>query len=177
MDNTETKLKGLDAALHKITYGFHIVTARMDAVGLETRDKDHIAAGTVSWAMQSSFEPPMITVAIRNDSGLRETIGRAGAFALTILGRNDKELITRFATESHPGAFQINGVDFEDGEATASPLIDAGIAHLECEVEQTVMPEGDHVLFIGRIVNAIVRDKTAQPLTEMETSIHYGGTE
>lgn len=175
MESTETKLKGLDEALRKITYGFYIVTTRKDATDLKTRDEDYIAAGTVSWAMQSSFEPPMITIAIKNDSDLCETIERAEAFALTILGKEDEQLITRFATESNPNMLQINGMDYQDGEVTGSPLIEAGIAQLECKLEKTVFNEGDHILFMGRVVNVDLRDEDSEPLYEWETRHHYGG--
>ena len=176
MESTTEAMKGLDEALHKITYGFHIVTTRKDAEDLDTREEDYIAAGTVSWAMQSSFEPPMITIAIKNDSDLRETIERAKSFGFTILGKKDKDLISRFAGDSELSSSQINGIGFDSGPETNSPLLRAGIAHLECKVQETIDGPGDHVLFIGEVINAELRRDTSEPLYEWETRHHYGGT-
>lgn len=170
-------MQGLDRALNKITYGFYIVTTRKRSEDLDTREKDYIAAGTVSWAMQSSFEPPMITVAIKKNSDLRETIERAKAFGFTILGKKDKDLITRFAGDSNLSSSQINGIGYDDGPETNSPLLRAGLAHLECKLKKTIDGPGDHVLFIGEVVNADLRRETSEPIFEWETRHHYGGTE
>ena len=61
-------IRAKEDVLEKITYGFHVVTTRADRQELSTRDRDYIAAGTISWAMQSSFEPPMVTIAVAKDS-------------------------------------------------------------------------------------------------------------
>jgi len=177
MNTTKEKTHSLDKALKLLTYGNYIVTTRMPAKQLETRDKDYLAAGTVSWAMQSSFEPPMITVAIRKDSDLRETMERAGSFALTILGEKDRELVGRFRGDSDISDDQINGIGYTDGPETGNPLIEAGIAHFECEVNERLDSDGDHVLFVGRIVNVRENQEDADPLYEWETGFQYGGVE
>lgn len=166
----------LDLALRKITYGYYLLTTRKDGAELATREADWISAGTVSWVMQSSFEPPLVTVAIQKDSNLNETIGRSRAFALAILGKQDRELIDTFAGESNIAGNKINAIPFQEGQETGAPILDAGIAWLECRLEDTLATPGDHVLFVGRVVASGVRQTEAEPLYEWEAREHYGGS-
>ncbi len=162
--------------LEKITYGFYIVTTRVGSEELSTRHKDYVAAGTVSWLMQSSFEPPMVTVAIQKDSDLNETIGRSKAFAVNILGKEDQPLINDFAGDSEIDKTHINGHKYLNGMKTDCPILEKrGLGYLECEVEEIVDTQGDHVLFIGKIVNNELKEPNYQPLHEWETGKHYGG--
>jgi flavin reductase (DIM6/NTAB) family NADH-FMN oxidoreductase RutF len=161
--------------LEKITYGFYIVTTRVGKEELSTRHRDYVAAGTVSWLMQSSFEPPMITVAVQKDSDLNETIGKADVFAANILGKEDKKLINAFADDSKIDKTQINGYDYLNGMETDCPVLKRGIGYIECKVVETVRTEGDHVLFIGQVVNSQLKEPDYEPLHEWETGKHYGG--
>jgi flavin reductase (DIM6/NTAB) family NADH-FMN oxidoreductase RutF len=169
-------IRAKEDVLEKITYGFHVVTTRADRQELSTRDRDYIAAGTISWAMQSSFEPPMVTIAVAKDSDLNETIPKAGSFALNILGKDDKALVDDFAKDSVIRKDQtINGYDFLNGTATEAPILDRGIGYLECELAEQVKTDGDHVLFIGKVVNSDLRQPEHLPLHEWETGKQYGG--
>lgn len=172
MDSIRTK----EDVLEKITYGFHIVTTRADRQELSTRDRDYIAAGTISWAMQTSFEPPMVTIAVAKDSDLNETIPKAGAFAINILGKDDEPLVDAFAKNSTIKKDQtINGYAFLNGAKTGAPVLDRGIGYLECALSDQVKTDGDHVLFIGKVVNSELRKPEHLPLHEWETGKHYGG--
>lgn len=161
--------------LEKITYGFYIVTTRVGSEELTTRHKDYVAAGTISWLMQSSFEPPMLTVAIQKDSDLNETIGRSKVFAVNVLGKEDQSMINAFAGSSDVNKTQINGYEYLNGMETDSPVLERGLGYLECKVAEVVDTDGDHVLFIGKIVNSELRKPDYQPLHEWETGKHYGG--
>ncbi|THH37595.1 flavin reductase family protein [Neolewinella litorea] len=165
----------LDKALKQLSYGFYIVATRKGGEDLSSRDEDWVTASTVSWAMQSSFEPPLITIAVQKDSDLNETIQRAQSFSLSVLGKSDEKLIQKFA-EQHEVDYSnrsVNGISYQEGK-TGAPLLDCGIATLECKLEDALTTPGDHLLFVGRIVNAISKD--GQPITEADTRKHYEGT-
>jgi len=161
--------------LDKLTYGFYIATTRAKSEDLDTREKDYIATGTVSWVMQSSFEPPMVTVAIQKDSDLNETIGKAYRFAINVLGKDNRDMINDFAKDSAVDGQKINGYSFLNGMKTESPIFDKCLGYIECEVADIIKTDGDHVLFIGKVVNHELREPEAMPLHEWETSKHYGG--
>ncbi len=167
----------INQALKQLTYGFYIVATRKDGDELTTRKNDWVSAGTVSWATQSSFDPAMITIAIQRESNLHETIGRSKAFSLTILGQQDEALIKKFAENSNVDYSnnQVNGVSYTEGKSGA-PLLDCGVASIECELAEMLNPEhGDHILFVGKVIDAKQRNDD-QAITEANTRFEYAGT-
>ncbi|MEL7161669.1 MAG: flavin reductase family protein, partial [Bacteroidota bacterium] len=146
-----------------------------DGAELKTRDQDWVAAGTVSWAMQSSFEPPLLTVAIQKDSDLNETIQKSQVFSLTVIGQYEEDLIKRFAenTDVDYQNESVNGITYREGE-TGAPLLNCGIVTLECKLEDALTTTGDHLLFVGRVV-AVHSGSNGEPITERETRHHYEG--
>ena len=166
----------IDTVLEKMTYGFYILAARKDGAELKTREKDWVSAGTVSWAMQTSFDPLQITVALQKNSDLHETVERAQAFTLAILGKGDEELVEKFAKHSKVDYSdeKVNGVCYTESEIGA-PILDCGVANLECKVVDALTTNGDHILFVADIVSIANRNDN-QPLCDnMDTEYSYGG--
>lgn len=165
----------LNEALQQLSYGFYILATRADGSDLKTRKEDWVSAGTVSWATQSSFEPPFITVAIQKDSDMNETIQKSQVFSLTVIGKDEKELIERFADNADVDYSdnKVNGVSYKEG-TTGAPILDCGVATLECTLEDALTTNGDHMLFVGRVKSATTSG--AEPITERETRFEYAGT-
>ena len=163
-----------NTALDQITYGFYLLTAKKDAEELKTMDKDWFSAGVVSWAMQSSFDPQMVTLALKRTNNLNETVQKTRQFALHVLGKDEKNLIQRFAEDTDKDGQQLNGVSFEES-AHGNPILDCGIAYLECKVKQVIESEGDHNLIIAEVLNQKITKADVQPLTEWQADSHYGG--
>ncbi|MGB3852241.1 MAG: flavin reductase family protein [Tunicatimonas sp.] len=167
------KSSEISDALKKITYGFYIVTTRKSSEEMSTRDKDFIAAGTVSWVSQASFEPHLVTVAVKKQSDLHETIEKSRIFAVNIVGKDNKDMPAPFAEDTKIEADTINGFAFEDGQ-TGAPILKDVPAYFECKVREDITI-GDHSIFVSEVVAGGVRDADAVPLTEWETDMHYGG--
>lgn len=168
-----SKSEDVSQALKKITYGFYIVTTRKPSEEMSTRDKDYVAAGTVSWVSQASFEPPLVTVAIRKQSDLHETIEKSRIFAVNIIGKDDQDMLKPFAEGSNIEDGKINGFSFKDGE-TGAPILDEVPAYFECKVIND-FSDGDHSVYLGEVVAGETRNASAVPLVEWETDMHYGG--
>lgn len=164
----------IDTALKQLSYGYYLLATRADNAELKTREKDWVSAGTVSWAIQSSFEPPMITVAIQKDSNLNETIQISQVFSLTVIGKSEQELIEKFANQSEVDYSnnKVNGISYSKGE-TGAPLLNCGVATIECTLDDALTTNGDHLLFVGRIPNVICNE--GDPITERETRFEYAG--
>ena len=174
MANTHSQ-RDLDQALLKITNGFYLVTSRLEADQLQTQDEDWISAATISWLMQSSFDPPMITLAVQRESDLNETILNSKGFSVVILGKEHQELIDAFQSKASVEGDTINGIRFSVSEQTMAPLLETGIAWFDCKLEHTQSTAGDHMLLTGRVVDGGTRQADAEPLFEWETRRHYGG--
>ncbi|MCS7230465.1 MAG: flavin reductase family protein [Candidatus Kryptonium sp.] len=157
--NPEAKKK----ALRMITYGLYVLTSK---------SADRYSAGTVNWLSQASFEPPLVMVGVRRDSGLYQTISESGVFAVNVLASDQKDIASAFFKPTTVDGDKINGYKFESGE-TGSPLLVDLPAFFECKVVDKV-EKGDHAIFVGEVVNAGVRNEV-KPLVMWETGWFYGG--
>ncbi len=153
-------------ALRQITYGLYVLTAAADG---------EVAAGTVNWLSQASFEPPLVMVAVKRDSRLHDLIQRQGTFAVNILAAGQKDVAAAFFRPTRvEEAQRINGQPFEPGPSTGAPLLLNAPAWFEARVTDTVA-RGDHTVFLAEVINAGVRDPEAQPLALRDTGWFYGG--
>ncbi len=157
--NPEAKKK----ALRMITYGLYVLTSKSG---------DRYSAGTVNWLSQASFEPPLVMVGVKRDSGLHSLILESGVFAVNVLGYDQKDIASAFFKPTNVEGDKINGYKFELGE-TGSPLLVDLPAFFECRVVDKV-ERGDHTIFVGQVVNAGVRNET-KPLVMWDTGWFYGG--
>lgn len=98
-----------------------------------------------------SLTPPLVLASLGNESATGEAVATSGAFVLNFLGRGEEELARRFADAD---AVKFDGVEWEPG-ATGCPTIPEALAVCECVLEQAVRA-GDHTLFVGRVVRAVV---------------------
>ena len=152
-------------ALRQITYGLYVLTAAHD---------DQVAAGTVNWLSQASFEPPLVMVAVKRGSRLHDLIEAAGGFAVNILAAGHKDLAAAFFRPTQVEGDRINGQPFEPGPRTGAPLLLAAPAWFEAQVRDKVTG-GDHTVFVAEVVEAGVRDPEARPLVMWDTGWFYGG--
>ncbi len=152
-------------ALRQITYGLYVLTAA---------HQDEVAAGTVNWLSQASFEPPLVMVGVKKDSRLHELIERSGQFAVNILAAGHKDLAAAFFRPTQVEGDRINGQPFEPGPKTGAPLLLAAPAWFEARVVDKVA-RGDHTVFVAEVVEAGVRDPEARPLVMWDTGWFYGG--
>lgn len=152
-------------SLRAINYGLHVLTAV---------DGDEYAAAGVNWVSQASFEPPLVMVAVKADGGAASVIGRAGAFALNVLGADQLDVGKAFFRSTSVEGGEVNGQPFEPGPATGAPLLLATPYWFEARVTDTVA-RGDHTVFVAEVVDAGVRDGAAAPLLLRDTGMSYGG--
>ncbi|MCY0878967.1 MAG: flavin reductase family protein [Firmicutes bacterium] len=151
-------------ALRLFTYGLYVMTA---AHGEE------VAAGTVNWVSQASFQPPLVMVAVKGDSHLKSLIEASHHFALNILSAEQQSIAQDFFRPTKRENSQLNGHLFEPG-STGSPLLTELPAWVECRVTDTVA-RGDHVVYVAEVVDAGVRDAQARALDMWNTGWFYAG--
>jgi flavin reductase (DIM6/NTAB) family NADH-FMN oxidoreductase RutF len=150
-------------ALRLITYGLYVATSRSG---------DDFAAGTINWVSQSSFDPPLVMAGIKADSRLHAVIAASRAFAIHIVGKDQKDFATTFFKGADRQDDKLTGYRFEEGSTGAPILVDAP-AWFECRVLEQVA-RGDHTIYVGEVVDAGVR-REAEPLTLRDTGFFYGG--
>ena len=158
-------------ALRMIPYGLYVLTAEKDG---------EIAAATVNWVTQTAFEPPLVVVGVKADSGAHELVKKAGAFALNILGKGQQGPAFAFFKPVEKDGDKINGEAYAAGE-TGAPVLNSVPAYVECTLEQTI-ENGDHSIFIGKVVNAVVQkqpdgraDLATLHMADLGEKVFYGG--
>lgn len=112
-----------------------------------TRGVDH---GTTASAVSSlSIEPPMLLICLNKTSDTQAAIMQSGVFGVNILAEHQGEVAYQFAKK---GQDKFDGVAVQRG-GTGVPLVRDALAHLECEVEETVTG-GTHTVFLARVREA-----------------------
>lgn len=159
-------------ALRMIPYGLYVLTG--ESPGGE------VAAATVNWVTQASFEPPLVAVGVKADSAAHGLIREAGAFALNVLGRDQQRLAFAFFKPAKREGDRISGETFRAG-STGAPILESTPAFLECRLVET-FDKGDHSIFVGEVVDAGVRaapegraDAATLRLEDLGEKTFYGG--
>jgi flavin reductase (DIM6/NTAB) family NADH-FMN oxidoreductase RutF len=132
----------------RFTSGVTVITTAVDGARF----------GTTASAFSSlSMEPPMVLVCLNKTSETQAAVLRAGAFAVNILAEGQQDLAYRFAGKGDKfGELQ------HDVGHRGVPVLHGTLAHLECEVGETVTG-GTHTVFLAHVVVAAGHDGT--PLT------------
>jgi flavin reductase (DIM6/NTAB) family NADH-FMN oxidoreductase RutF len=118
---------------------------------------------TVNAFTAVSLDPPLVLVCIGRGRSIHPILARAGRFAVNILGEDGQGLSDCFAGAPSvlPRSAFCNA-PYRMG-ATGVPILEAAIAHLECEVERAI-DAGDHTMYLGRVVALGGEREDALPL-------------
>ncbi|MEU7476318.1 flavin reductase family protein [Lentzea sp. NPDC042327] len=103
---------------------------------------------TVSTLALASVDPPMVSFALRSGSRGLAALLAAGRFAVNRLAEGQADLARYFAS-----ATRGRGQPEVWREGTEVPLLADAAGWLECTVDR-VVPTGDHVLVLGRVLRA-----------------------
>ena len=122
-------------------------------------------AFTAAWIMQASFDPVLLVLSINPHHSSYEVLKRGQAFSVNVLDKNQLQLAAHFGQPA--GADKLATVEWETG-ITGTPLLRGALAWFECRVAGEY-PAGDHTLVLGKVVNAKLRDASAEPLTYRDT--------
>jgi flavin reductase (DIM6/NTAB) family NADH-FMN oxidoreductase RutF len=152
-------------ALRLLNYGLYVVTAA---------EGEDVAAGSVNWLSQASFEPPLVMVGVKKESGLHALIERSGGFAVNILAAGQKEAASAFFRPTEVQGGKINGYAFESGPETGAPLLVDLPAWFEAKVTD-VIKRGDHTVFVAQVVEAGLREAEPESMVLRDTGWSYGG--
>jgi flavin reductase (DIM6/NTAB) family NADH-FMN oxidoreductase RutF len=159
-------------ALRMIPYGLFVLTA--------ANKNGDVAAGTVNWVTQASFEPPLVVVGVKTDSHAHALIKETKSFALNVLGKGQQSVAFAFFKPAEKKGDTISGEPYRAG-TTGAPILTSAPAFVECTLESTV-EMGDHSVFVGKVVEAGVAkqpdgraDDATLWLKELGDKVFYGG--
>lgn len=150
--------------LRMVPYGLYVVTAKQG---------DQMAGMTVNFVTQCSFTPPMIAVAMEQDSTTRLLVDECGSFAVNILEDGQRELAGQLGKKTATNPDKFNAIGWAAGKHSGAPILDESLAWLECRVTST-MVSGDHVVYLGEVVEAGIH-REGQPLSMASAGFRHAG--
>jgi flavin reductase (DIM6/NTAB) family NADH-FMN oxidoreductase RutF len=107
---------------------------------------------TVSSFTSVSLEPPMIIISLHTESRTHRLVHAAGAFAVSILAADQREISDRFAGRAVEDEDRFLGIGTETLVTGAPALVDA-IARIDCRVVQ-IISAGMNTIFLAEVVAA-----------------------
>ncbi len=157
--------------LRMIPYGIYVLTA------------DHggtVAAATVNWVTQTSFDPPLVAIGVKADSGAYAALKGSGHFALNMLGKGQQGAAFTFFKPAEVDGQTISGEPFRAG-ANGAPILENAPAHIECKVAE-IVERGDHHIVIGEVIGANLAqapegrpDEAILEMKDLGDNVFYGG--
>ncbi len=112
-----------------------------------------------------SLDPPLVLWSLSRNSASFDSFHRAPFFTINVLGLGQMALSRHFST---PKVDKLAGIDYRCGHG-GCPVLAGTIAHFECSTE-SVVEGGDHVIFIGRVLDASFHD--GEPLVFSKGAYH-----
>ena len=100
--------------LRTIPYGLYVL-------GVNHAGED--SAACINWVTQTSFEPPLIVMGVKKDSGAYALLKKSGKFALSFLESGQKDLAFAFFKPTTVEGNHINGHEFERGAISSAPVL------------------------------------------------------
>lgn len=149
--------------LRMIPYGMFVITAKHDS---------KIAAGTIDWVTQCSFEPPMVVCCLRKDSLIYSVVMDSKKYAIHPLGADQKTYAMHFFKNKDATSSQINGQSYQLS-TNGNPILDEPPASFELEYVNQ-LTESDHAVILGKVTTVSLKKETS-PLLLKDTGWHYGG--
>ena len=150
-------------ALKDFVYGLVVIGSRSSA--------GEPNGMTATWVCQVSFEPRMFAIAVQAGAHTRRNIEETGVFSVSALPEGSKDLSLKFTKKSASGEGRLEGEPVSYG-VTGAPVLNAASAWIECEVVGKIEP-GDHVIFIGKVVDG--EKLKGRATTLRDTGMSYAG--
>jgi flavin reductase (DIM6/NTAB) family NADH-FMN oxidoreductase RutF len=159
-------------ALRMIPYGIYVLTAD-DGSG-------NIAAATVNWVTQTAFNPPLVVVGVKTDSGAYSILKKTKNFVLNMLGKAHKGLAFTFFKPAQMEGGKLSGQDIRKA-GNGAPILDAAIAAVECRVT-SIVEQGDHHIVVAEVIEAHLPnpisgrpDVAILEMKDLGDNVFYGG--
>jgi len=136
--------ENVSLALGRIPTGLFLVT-------FYNKDINSSDGILMSFVQQLSFEPPMISIAVKKERDSLKLIEKAGSFVVNIAGTQNNHLISKF----YKGGSQALGS--QDIKTRPLPnsqdiVLEECVSYLHCDVLDTMEhAKADHSLLIGLV--------------------------
>ncbi|NOX37832.1 MAG: flavin reductase family protein [Calditrichaeota bacterium] len=111
------------------------------------------------WNMKCSYDPPLFAVALSKTGYTHRLIRESGEFVIAVPNKGLQSAVEFFGSThgDQVDKFKETGLATLPARHIQSPLIRDATINFECVLEKEV-DSGDHIIFIGRILEAYVNE-------------------
>jgi len=157
-----------------ILYPRPVVVVSASADGCES-------AMAASWCSPVSRDPPLVMVAIAPTRYTYELIKSSGEFAINILDyRFCKEVnfLGIVSGRDYPDKIERSKLHKIKAKKIKAPIISESTAVLECKLYKEISLGGDHVMVIGKVIEAYAKEplKGIPDIKSYRTLLQLAGT-
>lgn len=143
-------------AFFKVTYGLYLVCSK---------DGNNFNGHVSNTVFQVTADPPRFVVASHKDNLTTRYIQKSRVFSISVLQQEvDLDFLGPWGFKSGTQVDKFKDTAYFTGKTGAPVVMEKSLAFIECELEDEI-DTGTHLLFIGRVVDADIFNRQAEPLT------------
>ncbi len=121
-----------------------------------------------SWVMQAGFEPPMISVAVKNERYVCDWLTAGEPFVLNLVGENQTQFLKHFGKGFKPDEPAFTGLSVAHC-ARGVPILKDCLGYMECEPVRHV-DSGDHRVFLAKVARGKMLASDVEPMIHIRKS-------
>jgi len=144
---------------------FRRLTTGVYVIGVA--DGDRRNAFTAAWVMQTSFQPPLLTLSINPANASYPILIQSGGFSVSVLERGQLDRARELGTRSGRDGDKLAGIRWRPA-GSGAPVLEESVAYFDCRVISR-HPAGDHELVVGQVVAGAVLRAEAEPMRYADT--------
>ncbi len=160
---TETTRDRIVPILGRVPSGIFILTARHG---------EQETGMLASWVMQSGFDPPTVTVAVKKGRYVADWLKAGTPFALNVVAEEGKSLLAHFGRGFEPDKQAFEGLPVERAAEDVPVLADETIGYLICRPGEH-LESGDHHIFLAEVIDGQLTSDAAPMLHVRKSGAHY----
>lgn len=149
--------------LGRVPSGIFILTA--------TGEEGYETGMLASWVMQAGFEPPMVTVCVKQGRYVEEWLSAGRPFNLNVLSEDQKDLLGHFGRGFEPGEPAFEGLKVSRC-SRGLPVLSDSIGWLECEPAES-LTSGDHHIFLAQVTGGKLISEDRPMVHVRKSGLHY----
>lgn len=143
-------------AFYKLSYGLYIISSKSG---------DKLNGYIANTAFQVTAEPSQIAISCNKDNLSADIISKSKIFSISVLEQDaSSDLIGLMGYKTGKDIEKFEDLKYITGKTGAPIVTNHTIAWFDCEVVQSV-DVGSHIIFIGKVVDNDLLDKSKKPMT------------
>lgn len=150
------------AAIGRIPSGIYIITigAGESATGM-----------LASWVQQAGFEPPMISLAVKQGRPLSDRLESGEPFVVNVVAEGQTKFLKHFGKGFEPGEPAFEGIQLAE-TAVGVPALAEALATLECR-SSAAADSSDHRVIIAQVIGGKLQSEAAPMVHVRKRGDHY----